>query len=63
MQVQVAGDAGQARDSLLQDAMLNEIVHCKLLALDVVSSDSTQFVRHPRSGKIPLVIDRRRQTT
>ncbi|MET3134355.1 phenylacetate-CoA ligase [Oxalobacteraceae bacterium GrIS 1.11] len=57
--LRVEGDIGLARSRLLQHAMLDHVLKCGLLELDISSAPSTDFMRHPQSGKTPLVLDRR----
>ncbi|PHV05538.1 long-chain-fatty-acyl-CoA reductase [Janthinobacterium sp. BJB412] len=60
IEARVEGDLEQARSRMLLHPMLEQVIECGLLELEMVASDATQFARHPRSGKTPLVLDRRR---
>ncbi|MGQ5524100.1 acyl-CoA reductase [Chitinimonas sp. PSY-7] len=58
--VQVDGDASQVHQHLSQHSELTEALDNALLVLEVVQALSTDFERHPQSGKTPLVLDKRR---
>lgn len=59
IRLQVEGDVEQARSQIMQDAMLGHVLECGLLELDITAMPAIGFMRHPQSGKTPLVLDQR----
>ncbi|PHV13078.1 acyl-CoA reductase [Chitinimonas sp. BJB300] len=58
--VQAEGDVEHVRQHLSQCSELVEALKTQLLELEVIHKLSTDFQRHPQSGKTPLVLDMRR---
>jgi phenylacetate-coenzyme A ligase PaaK-like adenylate-forming protein len=57
--VQAEGDIEHVRQYLSQHSELGEALNSGLLDMKVIHKRSTDFQRHPQSGKTPLVLDQR----